>query len=290
MRRALFWVWIASLLPGSAFAHGDGPHGHESPWTTDPWVVLPLLLLGGLYLSGVLRLWRRAGVGRGILWWQVALFSGGWFSLASALVSPLHWTGEHLFTAHMIEHEIIMACAAPLLVLARPIGGVAWALPAALRPRLGMLCRRMTLQPVSATILHGVAIWVWHAPVLFDAAVASLLMHRLQHVSFLLSAVAFWWALLRRCDRGVDVLHLFATMVHTTILGALLVLAPRVLYLRQTQDAPAWGLSSLQDQQLAGLVMWVPAGTVYAGAALALAALWIRRSTPQWRPSVAVRP
>ncbi|MBS0644140.1 MAG: cytochrome c oxidase assembly protein [Acetobacteraceae bacterium] len=266
-------VLLALLLPGQAVAHEI-----EAGLTFDPWVILPWQLSGWLFVLGVLRLWRRAGAGRGIGWRHVAYFAAGWVGLALALISPLYQAGEQLFTAHMVEHEIIMAAAAPLLVLGRPIGAFAWALPARARPLFGRWSRRFMLTPLPATILHGVAIWAWHAPVLFDAAVASVAMHRLQHVSFLLTALAFWWALLRRCDRGVAVLHLFATMVHTTLLGALLVVAPRVLYLRQTQDSAAWGLSPLHDQQLAGLVMWVPAGTVYAGAALALAALWIRGS------------
>jgi len=69
-------------------------------------------------------------------------------------------------------------------------------------------------------------------------------------------------------------------MLHTGILGALMTLAPRVLYRLQTQAAPAFGLTALEDQQLAGVIMWVPAGTVYAGAALVLAALWIRGAGP----------
>ena len=104
-----------------------------------------------------------------------------------------------------------------------------------------------------------------------------------------MSALAFWWALVRRAERGAAVLHLFVTMVHTTILGALLVLVPRGLYPGQTMLAPQWHLTPLQDQQLAGLVMWVPAGTVYAGAALVFAALWVRRSGEVSRHGDALR-
>jgi cytochrome c oxidase assembly factor CtaG len=207
------------------------------------------------------------------------------------VLSPLHELSEHLFTAHMVEHELIMAAAAPLLAVSRPIGALLWAMPAKLRRGLGRLGKARPVRPawtsltnpLFATIGHGVVIWLWHAPVLFDLAVADDALHRLQHLSFLASALAFWWALAQRANRGAAVLHLFATMVHTTALGALIVLAPRILYMRQTADALHWGLTPLQDQQLAGLVMWVPAGTVYAGAALAFAALWVRRSSETWR-------
>jgi cytochrome c oxidase assembly factor CtaG len=90
----------------------------------DAWVVAPLLATGLLYLIGTQRLWRRAGLGRGVHQWQAACFWGGWASLALALVSPLHWFGERLFVAHTIEHTTIMAVAAPLIALSRPIGAL----------------------------------------------------------------------------------------------------------------------------------------------------------------------
>jgi cytochrome c oxidase assembly factor CtaG len=114
---------------------------------------------------------------------------------------------------------------------------------------------------------------------LFDAAVVSVAMHRLQHLSFFLTAILFWWSVLRNSESGVAAWHLFITMLHTSILGALMALAPRVLYTAQTATALDWGLTPLEDQQLAGLIMWVPAGTIYAGAALALAAIWVRHSS-----------
>jgi cytochrome c oxidase assembly factor CtaG len=144
--------------------------------------------------------------------------------------------------------------------------------------------------PLPATIIHGAVIWLWHAPRLFEATLDGVVVHRLQHLSFLVSALAFWWALARRSNRGAALPHLFATMVHTTLLGALLTLSPRVLYPRQTLDAAFCGLTPLQDQQLAGLVMWVPAGTIYAGAALAFMALWMRGAGTGWRHADVARP
>ena len=119
-------------------------------------------------------------------------------------------------------------------------------------------------------------------------AVTNVAMHRLQHLSFLLSAMLFWWSVFRRSNSGLAAWHLFVTMLHTSVLGALMALPPRVLYQAQTATAARWGLSPLEDQQLAGLVMWVPAGTVYAAAALALTAIWIRRSSDGQRRSDAV--
>jgi putative membrane protein len=221
----------------------------------------------------------------------VACFAAAWLLLVTALVAPLHWLGERLFAAHMIEHEILMAVSAPLLVVARPIGAILWALPARWRRALGGLAqapvlaavwRRLT-DPLIATVLHAVALWTWHIPKFYDAALSSDRLHWLQHLSFLVTALFFWWSLLRGPARergyGAAVLYLFATSLHSGFLGILLALARQPLYPVQTQAALEWGLTPLEDQQLAGLIMWVPAGLVYALAALALAGIWVARSS-----------
>lgn len=255
-------------------------------WTFDPWIIVPLLFAAALYATGIGRLWRRAGTGRGIDTWQAGSYAAGWLVLVLALMSPIHRWGTGLFSIHMVEHELVMAAAAPLLVLGRSGGPFAWALPSKLRRDLPLLLRRSGLRtawaaltrPFAATVVQGVAIWAWHAPVLFDAAVANAMLHRLQHVSFLAAGLLFWRALLRRRNPGIAAAHLFATMLHTSILGAIIALAPQILYRLQTERAAEWDMTPLQDQQLAGLIMWVPAGLVYAGAALLFFAVWVKRS------------
>jgi len=184
----------------------------------------------------------------------------------------------------MIEHEIIMAVAAPLLVLARPLGVMLWSLPhwwrlsllRATQINVVRCCWTWLVRPINATVIHGAAIWLWHWPALFDAAVMQISLHRWQHASFFVSALLFWYSLVGISRSGEAVWHLFFTMLHTSVLGALIAVAPRVLYSTQTAHSLAWGLTALEDQQLAGIFMWVPAGTIYAGAALAFAARWIR--------------
>jgi putative membrane protein len=294
-RRAIGWTLAACLVPTLAHAHVGG--AEPIGWNLDPWVTTPLLLAGGTYTIGIAALWRRAGKGRGVRRWRAAAYASGWAALAGALLSPLHAIGEELFTAHMVEHEIVMAVAAPLLILARPAPVFLWAWPNSIRRSIGRAARQGSLRstwalltaPVVATLLHGFAIWIWHVPVLFDAAVMHLTLHRLQHLTFLLTALLFWWALLRNCGAGAAASHLFITMTHTSLLGALLTFAPRILYGAQTMNAQLWGLTPLEDQQLAGLIMWVPASTIYAGAALGFAALWICRSAATWEVSNATR-
>jgi cytochrome c oxidase assembly factor CtaG len=255
-------------------------------WEFDPIVVIPLLVTAVLYSVGLARLWRRAGTGRGVSYVHAALFATGWLTLGGALISPLHEYGEHLFLAHMVEHELLMAVAAPLLALSRPLGTFLHAFPRAWRLALMVWARRRPIQatwswltaPIVATILHGLTIWIWHAPMLLNATLESGLMHRLQHASFLVTALFFWWAIIRlpALEYGVGAAHVFATMMHTSLLGALLTLAPRIFYARQTRDAPFFGWTPLQDQQLAGLFMWAPGGAIYLIAALWLVSQWLR--------------
>ena len=287
MRTIGLAVAIVLLGTGPSLAHDGGSSGATPAWTFDRWIVLPLLISGLLYAAGALTLSRRSRDPRASRGWHHVAYLLGWLSLVGALVSPLHWLGEHLFTFHMIEHEIVMAVAAPLIVLARPLGAMMWSLPRWSRLALARLLRsnpsRMAWDWASngrnATVLHGLAIWAWHAPPLFDAAVDNVIIHRLQHLSFFVTAVLFWWSVFRRSESGAGAWHLFITMLHTSALGALMALATHVLYQAQTADALAFGLTPLQDQQLAGLIMWVPAGTIYAGAALALMASWIASSS-----------
>jgi putative membrane protein len=300
MRLALLLILTAGL-PAPVAAHEGYVEwwALDSTWTWDPLVVGPLALSISLYLTGVERVWRHAGPGRGVRRWQVRSFALGWTLLVLALVAPLHWLGGRLFTAHMIEHEALMVLAAPLIVVARPLGAMIWGLPRRWRPALGRLASaaplaviwRWLVDPGVATALHGIALWAWHAPPLYNAALTSGLVHWLQHVSFLGTALLFWWALLRGRERargyGRAVLYLFVTTLHSGFLGILITLARRPVYPLQSRDAMAWGLSVLEDQQLAGLVMWVPAGLVYAAAALALAGVWIVRSALDQRTTYA---
>jgi putative membrane protein len=280
---ALIAICLLICQATAAVAHGTESHGSLS-WTSDPWIFAPLVTIAVLYALGAIRLSRRR---HGFPPWMrqsAILFWTGLATLVVALVSPLHGLGEHLFSVHMVEHELIMAVAAPLLVLARPVALLLWGLPANMRRRVGrglasrgvrVMWQALTI-PTVAAVLHGLAIWVWHAPALFDATVSDVLLHRLQHLSFFLTGLLFWWAVIWRCSRGTSAWLLFVTMLHTSILGALIALAPRVLYLAQTRHAGEWGLAPLEDQQLAGIIMWIPGGIVYAAATLWFLATWIQ--------------
>ncbi|WP_271898711.1 cytochrome c oxidase assembly protein [Candidatus Phyllobacterium onerii] len=268
-------------------------------WTLDAPVTIPLLIVASLYAVGAGRLWHRAGLFHGASATHAVCFLIGWLTLVFALISPLHAASRHVFTAHMIEHEAVMVIAAPFLVLSRPLGTFLWAFPKKIRRYVGAGTKvswwsgawRFVTMPLVATILHAFAIWLWHVPILFEAALSNEMLHWLQHATFLFSALIFWWALLAapnaRRNYGQAAGDFFATAGHTSLLGILLFLSPQTWYSSQT--AGAWGMTAIEDQQLAGLLMWVPSGLIYAGAALACLSLWIAGTTDPEAQSVLLR-
>jgi putative membrane protein len=269
---------LASFSP-AAFAHvaGDGASAYE------PWAVAALATSAIVYTAGLRRLWRKAGAGRGISRGQAARFALGWITLAAALLSPIDTLGGALFAAHMVQHELLMVVAAPLLVLGRPLEAWTWALPPASRRILAAIAHRRSVlavwsaitEPLGAWALHALALWLWHIPRLFQLALENEGIHVLQHASFLATALLFWWSVLGRTGRrdAIAVASLFTTMLHTGALGALLTFAPSAWYAHYASGA--YGFSALEDQQLGGLVMWVPAGSAYVVAALAIVASWL---------------
>jgi putative membrane protein len=260
----------------------------SSGWSLEPGVAVPLAIAAGWYGWGVRSLWRSAGVGRGVRRREAGSFAAGWLIVALALLSPLHRLSELLFSVHMVQHELLMAVAAPLLVLGRPLVAMVWALPPGWRRTTGTWTAAPAVQtgwralthPLAAWSLHAGVIWAWHLPSLYQAGVAHDAVHALQHATFLGSALLFWWTVLQpragRLGSPASVVSLFTTAMHTGLLGALLTVSTRVWYPIYRGTTVAWGLSPLEDQQLAGLIMWIPAGLIYAGVALALLATWLR--------------
>lgn len=279
---------LFALAASPALAHGGHPHAvWTSRWSLEPWAVVPLLLSALIYGRGYVRLRARASARRPLAR-SARLFVSGWLVLAAAIVSPLHDAGERSFTAHMIEHELIMLPAALLLAVSRPLGVMIWAFPGSARRAMARLARghtfasawRALTRPVAATMLQALVLVVWHLPSLFDRALSNEGWHIAQHLSFLAAALIFWWAMahgrLGRRRNGVAALCLFATATIGAGLGALMSLAASPWYARYAaMGMTPFGLTPQEDQQLAGLVMWVPGGMVHAGAALWLLARWL---------------
>jgi cytochrome c oxidase assembly factor CtaG len=195
----------------------------------------------------------------------------------------------------MVQHELLMIVVAPLFVAGRPLAVWAWALPLRWRRATGRLFRsrgwRIPWSFITgafiAWTLHAVALWSWHLPSLFDAALENEGLHALQHIFFLGTALLYWWSVLGTATpraQGAALLSLFTTFVHTAALGALLTLAKTPWYPSYGNDALAYGLSPIDDQQLGGLIMWVPTGLVYLLCGLMLASRLLQSAPPTVTP------
>ncbi len=257
-------------------------------WSFEPGVLLGVAAGAAAYAVGLRRLWRAAGVGRGIARWQAAAFALGLATILLALVSPLDALADTLFAAHMSQHLLLILVAPPLLLWGNPIVALLWALPRARRAALLAWWRASPLRhewdaishPAAAWTLHAATLLAWHVPPLFDAALRNDAVHALEHASFLGTALLFWWPVLhpagrRRLGYGGALLYVFAMFMLGGGLGALLTFTSAVLY-AYGPGTGAWGLSPLQDQQLAGLIMWIPAGSIYVLAAVGLVLQWLR--------------
>jgi len=247
-----------------------------------------ILAAGALYGTGVLRAWERAGRGHLVRPHQVACFAAGLAALLAALVSPIDTLADTSLTAHMVQHVLLIAVAAPLLVLGAPVVAIGHALDVS-PPRWSRRWHarpagpRWALAVTAGLLLHTAAIWLWHLPDAYDAAVANPALHAMEHASFLLTAMLLWWAVLgagRRSQRGAGVLALFLIMFPETALGVMMAIAQHPWYPHYATGSLA---SAQTDQSLAGVVMWGFGGVLALVGACALFVSWLQaleRTTP----------
>jgi putative membrane protein len=223
---------------------------------------------------------------------QTWSFYLGLLAVLVALEGPLDHAAETSQSWHMAQHVVLLAVAAPLLVLGASVRRMAWMLPKNFESRLR---RNRVLRTVSgataalvaiAIIVQSAVLAAWHLPGLYEAAVRNPFVHVLEHLAFLGAGVLLWWAILHasRSQLGMGVLALFIAALPGTALGLLMTVARTVWY-------PVYGTgpSALGDQQLAGVVMWAVGNTIYLIAAVALFAAWLsslERATPA-RPASA---
>jgi len=272
----------------AAWAHTSGTPpaatlGNLS-WSLRPEVVLPLLVLAGLYALGYVRLSRRAPRSMGAR--RPGLGLVGLAALVLALLSPLDGLADTLFVAHMVQHMLLIMVAAPALLLADPFPIVVWALPVAARLHvrcwitrasvLGRLWRTATGMRL-AWIVSACILWGWHVPLAYDAALSSRWVHDLEHVSFFVGALVFWWPVIHPAPRfrrappyPLRVVYLVLGAFQTAALGLWLTLAPAVLYRSYAGVSRPDGLGALEDQMWGGVVMWGLGGLIDMIAVLVL--------------------
>jgi putative membrane protein len=256
-----------------------------SAWHPEPLILGLLALAAVLYGRGRAHLGaRRRQMVRPA---NVVAFAGALLVLAVALASPLEVAAYSVFAAHMVQHLLLMLVVAPLLVCGRPVVVLSQAFP--LRGRR-LLIRVRTYRsvragidalfhPVSIWVVGAVVLWAWHLPTLYEAALRSEALHALEHASLIATSAFVWAVALGRARRSLAAPAasglLFATALQSGALGAVLALAQRPLYPIHAAVAPSWGLTPLEDQQLAGGLMWVPPGLIYLVVIAALLARWL---------------
>lgn len=251
------------------------PSDLAGSWTFEPALLAMLALAAFVYGRGRARLGRRIARRRETR--RAVASYGGLVVLAAALMSPLDALASTLFSGHMVQHLLLMLVAAPLLVYGRPTAALVAGLPAGGRDMVrqsGLRGSRLRgtahalANPVVVWIVGTLALWAWHMPVLYEAALAHEALHVLEHASFLGAAVLFWSVVFasgtrRGLPRPVAIVLVFASGVQSSALGAVLLFASTPLYDVHAEGARVWDVSHLGDQQLAGALMWSPPALLY---------------------------
>lgn len=269
-------------------AHGGqaaAPHDVWRAWNGDPVLIAGLLLATLAYARG-----RPPGVLRPRDAWRARAYVAAVVALAVALLSPLDAMAAALASAHMVQHLLLIVVAAPLLALSSPWSRLLRGSPLWLRRMLGRASRRLRSRaallaplqhPGLAWGMHVAVIWVWHAAVLYDATLDEPLLHAVEHTLFLLTGFAFWRLVVgsrtpAKVSPGLGIVLLFALTLQSVFLSLLLTFARTPWYRGYATTTLAWSLEPLADQQLAGAIMWVPAGLLYLLPALGLLVTWLR--------------
>jgi putative membrane protein len=205
---------------------------------------------------------------------QKVAFAGGLVAIALAALPPISSAAEQLFAFHMVQHLLLIALAAPLLVASRAFDGL----------QRFVLVRKFT-QPAAAWIAFVGIFLFWHWPAAFQWAAGNEVSRLLEYASILVGAILFWSVALSLKGQdwlsyGGRALFVMMAAVATDLPGVIMLFSPRALCTMPGENAEQWGLTPLQDQQIAGLLMWVPANLVFFGIATWLFALWISDGTP----------
>jgi cytochrome c oxidase assembly factor CtaG len=280
-------------------------------WPCDPWLVVALIVSGGLYTRGWLLLARRGSARFHEV--QLVAFLAGLASVFLALGSPIEPFASLLIQVHMVQHVLLVMIAPPLLLLGAPLVPMLRGLPAGLRRLwlpplvhstwLRSFWRRLTHPAVALPVFVAVT-WLWHIPALYELALRSSGWHYFQHACFLGAALVFWFPVVRPFPSRVNwsawllVPYLILADVQNTVLAALLTFSPRVLYPYYSQVPRIAGVSALEDQAIAGVIMWVPGSLAFllplgwlavrllAGSSQAEATPRIARHRPPVRPAI----
>jgi putative membrane protein len=269
-------------------------------WKVD--VIVVLALAGTLYTRGWWLLRRRAHYAgeryrrygrsrwRLVMRWRLVAYWGGLFFVALALLSPIDALGQQLFLMHMIQHLLLIMFAPPFLLMANPMPFVLWGLPTLWRRKVGQVIGRALHResalgkgirratgPGLVWLIWVISVIGWHDPSLYNAALRQEWVHNLEHLTFFLASMLFWWHVTGagpRIHKQFGLLGriglVIAAVPPNMLTGVVLAFAPDVIYTYYASVPRLWGIDLLADQQLGGLIMWVPGSMMFIVAALVL--------------------
>jgi putative membrane protein len=251
-----------------------------SMWNWEPSVIAGVALLSVAYLGAISPLRAKFHITQKVGLATITWFLLGMLVILFALVSPLDSLSDHyLFSAHMLQHVLLTLVAPPLLLLGTP----AWFFkPVLRRPGLRAVAHALTNPPL-AFILFNVTFLLWHIPVAYEAALNNELVHLIEHLCFMGTAILFWWPILSPLDElprlpyPGQILYLFLAAVPSTILGALIIFTPSILYPTYVIAPRINGFSPMADQQIAGMIMAMPASMIYLGVMGGVFFAWLNR-------------
>lgn len=255
-------------------------------WVIEPFVVLPLTIAAVLYLEGVrgVRLrhpradWPRS---------RTAWYMGGIGVLFLALESPIDGYADRLFSVHMVQHTLIMMVAAPMLLLGRPITLALMGTSGAAHRRVAATSHsriaNLLGSPVLAFASFAIVLWVAHLSWIYNAALTNDVLHGLEHMAFLVTALLFWWPVIAvdpgsiRLSYPARLFYLFLAMPVMSLLGFVVMSSDHVLYVHYLATARVLGVSAIADQRLGGAIMWVSSMVIGTVALSAVLIAWMDR-------------
>lgn len=261
-------------------------------------IIAVLAVAGTLYTIGWWRLRKRTSKRQGhnrwharAVWRPIAYISG-LLILGIALMSPIDVLASQLFTFHMVQHVLLVMVIPPLLLLANPLPFSLWGLPKSARSQAGGLLRRKSpfrrgLKRLTGAGLVWMAFvivyWGWHDPNAYDLALRSALVHDLEHITFFVVSLLFWWHAIgagprihQPMSQGVRFAYLLSAIPISMVAGLAITFATEPIYSYYEAMPRLWGISVMDDQRIAGVIMWVVGGMMYLVAALIIAARWLQ--------------
>ena len=260
-------------------------------WHAHPSVVVGLLMFAGIYLLGVGPLRSRFQWGPPAEAWRVSVFLLGVLVLIIALLSPIHELGEsYLFSFHMVQHLLLMLVMPPLVLIGIP----PWLLRPLLKRQFVKNVASYITRPVAAFLIFNTVLIVWHVPGVYDLALRERDIHIAEHITFMAAAILMWWPILSplpelpRAPYVGQIAYLFIIPTISAILGAFITFSNSVWYSWYAEAPRIWSVSAESDQEIGGLIMWVPGGVVFLTALIAVFLIWAYKQESQDIASEAV--